>query len=198
MKSFKKYLKEVAIKAEEIAIDGKAGEEYLKKELTKVLGPQYVVSVKYSENLAKSIALRIYDINPNNNIAHNSPVFMQFHMFLQTKYGKDIDIDRVSWEQTVGSRKQPNFRKISSTKSVEDANKKLVAWFKKNKSALDELIMTKNESFNVRQDLKRLSKKEIEDRIKKLKKTTFQSSADIDKFQNELEALKVAYSKAKN
>ena len=84
-------------------------------------------------------SLRIVDTHPANGIDHNSPVFMQFMMYLSTSHGKDADLDKVSWKMSQGPRSVP-YRKITSAKSIDDATSKLIQWFKQNKSKLDSLL----------------------------------------------------------
>jgi len=130
---------EIAVKADDIDSDAKQAVERINSELVKVLGSRYVVKAVYSSSLGKSIHLRIHDTKPMHNIAHNSPVFMQFMMYLSTSFGRNIDLKKVSYEMSQGPRSVP-FRKITSKKSIKDATDKLIQWFSKNKPALDQLI----------------------------------------------------------
>lgn len=139
MKPFKKYLTEVAVLQADIEVEAQKTVAKLQQELHNVLGSRYVIKCQYSKNLGKSVHLRIVDTKPANGIDHNSPVFMQFMLFLSTTYGKDTDLANVSWEMSQGPRSVP-YRKISSTKSIDDCTNKLIAWFKKNKPALDLLL----------------------------------------------------------
>jgi hypothetical protein len=138
MKTFKEFLSEEITRAD-IETDAEKEAERLGDALKKLLGKQYVVQSIRSKNLGKSLHLRVHDIAPVNNIAHNSPVFMQFILHLSGSFGQQVDLDKVSWEMSVGPRSIP-YRKISSKKSIADANDKLIAWFKKNKKELDRLL----------------------------------------------------------
>lgn len=143
MKRFRKFLLEVAAPADKIDHDANLALNKLNKELAKVLGDRYVIKSHYSTNLGKSIHLRIVDTQPYNKIDHNSPVFSQFMMYLSPsqRFGSQVknDLDTVSWEMSQGPRSIP-YRKISSSKSIDDATNKLIEWFKKNKSAYDSLL----------------------------------------------------------
>lgn len=122
-------------------VDGHAQDAATKLQthLKIILGPRYVIRAAFSKNLGKSIHLRVADTHPVNGIAQNSPVFMQIMMFLSGNFGKNTDLERVSWEMSSGPRSVP-YRKIGSTQSIDDATNKLIDWFKKNKSALDALL----------------------------------------------------------
>ena len=135
----KTILEQVAVSASEVESDATKAVERLNKELSKLLGKQYVVKAVFSKSLGKSIHLRVHDIEPVNNIAHNSPVFMQFIMHLSSSFGKSIDLQKVSFEMSQGPR-SISFRKITSKKSIDDATSKLIEWFRKNQKSLDSLL----------------------------------------------------------
>ena len=122
-------------------VDGHAENAVIKLQahLKIILGPRYVIRAAFSKNLGKSIHLRVADTHPVNGIAQNSPVFMQIMMFLSSSFGKNTDLERVSWEMSSGPRSVP-YRKIGSTQSIDDATNKLIDWFKKSKPELDALL----------------------------------------------------------
>jgi len=142
MKQFKQYITETILAAD-VEPHAQEAVNLLKTELAKVLGPRYVVKSHYSNSLGKSVHLRIVDTKPVNGIDHNSPVFMQFMLFLSSNSGKNIDLPKISWEMSQGPRSVP-YRKISSSVSIQDATKKLIDWFKKSKPALDGLLGESN------------------------------------------------------
>lgn len=142
MKTFKEFVNEaansIALKAGEQkqAIDQTRAE--LTTQLTRILPDSqgWKVAVKESA-LGGSVSVTIYNENSaTNNIPENSKTLMSFMMHLTDGFGKEADISKVSWEMLQGKR-VAKYRKISSTRSVSDANSKLVKWIAKVKPELD-------------------------------------------------------------
>jgi hypothetical protein len=145
MKDLKTFLAEQSEKLTAKYIDDNFVDlaEKLSSDLKSVLGDRYVVFKKASKNLGNNIYLHIHDTKPYNNIAENSPASIKLMMHLSSNYGKLVNLSSVSWELVSSHYKQRDvvkFRKITSKTSIEDANKKLVDWFKKTKPALESLI----------------------------------------------------------
>jgi hypothetical protein len=109
-----------------------------------ILGDNYVVLTRAGDT---NICLAIYDRNPAYGIPHNSPAHMQFMMHLTDGSGKRVPQERVSFEQIsvhyLQKKQGIKFRKVSSTKSIDDCATKLINWIKIQKSNLDELISKK-------------------------------------------------------
>jgi hypothetical protein len=118
----------------------------IREELRSILGDKYKV-VARSEKFGLStsdIFVMIHDVNPAYGIADNSPVHMKFMMHLMDGFGRPVDMDKVSFEQITGHyiqrRHGIKFRKVSSTKSIDDCVDKFIKWFEKVKPELDKLI----------------------------------------------------------
>ena len=111
----------------------------LQKQLTDVLGSGYKVQA-FVMNLGHSPTLRVNGVNPANGIWQNSPAIVSLMMHLSGTMKITRDMKEVAWETTRITSRQIPFRKIKSSKSIEDANNKLIAWFKKVKPIMDELM----------------------------------------------------------
>ena len=146
MKTFKEFLNEaansIALKAGEQkqAIDQTKAE--LTTQLTRILPSSQGWDVDVKESPTRgSVIVTIYNDNaPKNNILKNSKTLMSFMMQLtDDRTGREVDIPKVSWEMIYGKR-VAKYRKISSTRSVSDANAKLVKWISKVKPELDAIV----------------------------------------------------------
>jgi hypothetical protein len=133
MKSFKQHLTENT-EVEQIVNHWK-GTPDIVSQLQKVLGPKYIIKARLGMLGVSSgqvgLYLDIWGENPNFNIARNSPVYTSLSLWYKpgTPY---------SWEGH--PPRAIKYRKITSKISLEDANKKLVEWFRKNKPAYDALM----------------------------------------------------------
>lgn len=142
MKTFTQFLTENVspdLKKEVIAQKAQASVKTLESEIKRILGNNYIVKVVYSERLGKSINIWVYDTKPKNNISMNSPAYSMFNMYLSSNFGRDEDLSSVHWMANQLPRAL-KFRKITSKVSIDDASKKLIEWFKKNKTSYDSLL----------------------------------------------------------
>lgn len=136
MKSFNQYITEQAVSKDEIEQEIEETKKFLQTELEKLF-PEDEGWRVYTKTapMDGGVAVTLYnEKTATNRIPQNSNSFSTFMMHLTDGGNRFVDLDKVSWEKTQGPR-EPKFRKISSKKSVEDANQKLVNWFRKNLDA---------------------------------------------------------------
>ena len=133
---------EVAI--DKVSLDKAATKLHM--DIEKIMGLNYNVVVRASTNLGASITIWVYDRSPLNNIPQNSPVYSVFitHLSQGVVSSKDhfSTLKNISWELISihhKARKQIKFRKITSKKSLEDLNSKMVEWFRKNKDVYNKV-----------------------------------------------------------
>lgn len=147
MKSFKDFTKEETLDSF-ASKEWKEGKPELKKQVQKILPEKegYKVAVAVSELGGKespSYFVSYWNINDaGNKIKQNSKAYSLFHMHTDAK--KQIWKWELSTSHFMQKQAGIKFRALRSTKSMEDANKKLLAWIKKNKPTLDELMAKKN------------------------------------------------------
>ncbi len=136
----------VAVRKEDIEVEATLVAHRIKTELETILGHKYKVVAragKFGLNVSH-IFIMVHDVNPVFGIEDNSPAHMKFMMHLTDGFGRPVDKDKVSFEQITAHYMQRRhgikFRKVSSTKSIDDCATKLIEWFKKVKPELDLLI----------------------------------------------------------
>lgn len=133
------FQESVDLKADVIPEKAKAAAIMIEDKLKKMFDDRFVIQVRYGENLGRSLRVLMYDNAPENGIAANSSVYTSISTYLSSNFGKDIDLSSVSFERSQGPR-SIKFRKITSKKSIDDAAKKLLKYFEKNKAAYTELL----------------------------------------------------------
>lgn len=104
----------------------------LQKELPKIFGDGYEIIIKGGASSFTSLTVTIYDTTAYNKIAMNSPAYFMVM----------LDKESISWELVNGPR-DVSYRKITSKLSIIDATKKLIEWFKKNKTKFDAVVFAK-------------------------------------------------------
>lgn len=136
----------VAVRKEDIEVEAALVAHRIKTEVQNILGDKYKVVArdgKFGLNVSH-IFVMVHDVNPVFGIEDNSPAHMKFMMHLTDGFGRPADKDKVSFEQITAHymqrRNNIKFRKVSSTKSIDDCATKLIEWFKKVKPELDLLI----------------------------------------------------------
>jgi hypothetical protein len=136
----------VAVRKEDVAVEAALVAARIKTELQVVLGDRYNVtarSEKFGLNTSH-IFVMVADVNPLYGITDNSPAHMKFMMHLTDGFGRAVDMSKVSFEQITAHymqrRNNIKFRKVSSTKSIDDCATKLIEWFNKVKPQLDALL----------------------------------------------------------
>ena len=105
----------------------------IKSELEKIMGSSYTVLVR--PIMGSAIAVDVY--KANTKVTRHNDLGLVSCMI---DFPEDISSAKnFSWESQIYPKKYGvTFRKITSG-SIEDTNKKLYDWFKKNKPALDKI-----------------------------------------------------------
>lgn len=139
LKSFSEFCFE-AVTPEDVQKNGPKVAQQLQSDIEKLL-PNHVVKVGFSKNLGKSLHVLVYGKDPKSGISHNSPSFMQLMMSFNDNRGREVELDKVSFDKLNFAFQLKDhgvrYRKISD-KTLEGAAKKLVRWFKKNKDGIEE------------------------------------------------------------
>jgi len=136
----------VALRKEDAELESTLAAHRIKTEIQNILGDNYKVSArseKFGLNTS-NIFVMVADVSPLYGITDNSPVHMKFMMHLTDGFGRAVDMNKVSFEQITAHymqrRNNIKFRKVSSTKSIDDCATKLIEWFNKVKPQLDALL----------------------------------------------------------
>ena len=140
VKSLKEMLNEGTVAAEDVPAIAQQAAAELQAEIIKLVPKHFQVSVRYSQGLGRSISVHVVDVRKESIKVtwHNSENVIHFMMHLSDNFGRSGAVAKVAWERLAShDQKLFPFRKITAN-SIEDASKKLVAWFKKNKSKIAE------------------------------------------------------------
>lgn len=122
----------------DVEAQGLEAVDYLNAELPKILPAFYKVKAMYNKGLEKSVSLLVVDARKESVKVtfHNSNNIVHLMMHLDDAG----DLAKPSFGNIGSTSRHFKYRKVSG-KSVMDASKKLVAWFKKNQKAFEEAPM---------------------------------------------------------